>query len=32
MFDVSKSTAHTLFHYWLDILQDLGSSGSGMLV
>lgn len=23
MFDVSESTAHNLFHYWLDILQDL---------
>jgi hypothetical protein len=23
MFDVSKSTAHNVFHYWLDILQEL---------
>ena len=23
MFDVSESTAHTIFHYWLDILQSL---------
>ena len=23
MFDVSESTAHNIFHYWLDILQEL---------
>jgi hypothetical protein len=23
MFDVSESTAHNIFHYWLDTLQEL---------